>query len=85
VLCEPTAASGLARLGDDGVEPGGAGHLAGAVEATGLSQLGEEVTGENRADAVDRLEGVAAGVGAGEAAKLGFQRLELLLEDGDQA
>ncbi len=70
MLSEPAAAFRLAGFVDDRVEAGSAHGLAGAVEACALAELGEQVTGEDRPDAVDRLQRQASTVGAGKAAQL---------------
>jgi len=65
---EMAAAAGFAGLVDDRVEPGQTGDLSATVEPACLADLGEQVAGENRPDPVDRLQRLAALVGAGEAA-----------------
>jgi hypothetical protein len=69
-LGELAATARLARLLDDRVEPGQAGDLVGATESARLTDLGEQVAGEDRADTVDRLQRLAAPIIAGEAAQL---------------
>src|SRR6266516_2651349 len=56
---------------------------AGAAEATRLAGLGEQMAGEDRADRVDRLQRLTPCVGAGEAAQLAVDRIQLHRERGD--
>jgi hypothetical protein len=72
------AAAALARLVDDRVEAGQPGDLLGAAEAARLADLGEQVSGQNRPDPIDRLQRLAALIVAGEAAQLAVDRLQLL-------
>src|SRR6266487_1156032 len=65
-LGQVAAAARLTGLVDDGVEAGQAADLLGALEARRLADLGEQVAGEDRPDTIDRLQGLAALVGAGE-------------------
>jgi hypothetical protein len=67
VLGEPAAALRPARLVDVRVEACGADRLAGTLEARRLTELGQQVAGQDRPDTVDRLQGHAAPIGAGEA------------------
>jgi hypothetical protein len=55
VLGQLAATPRLARLVDDGIEAGRAHRLTGAPEAGRLAELGEQMAGEDRPDAVDRL------------------------------
>src|SRR6266511_876263 len=73
----------LARFVDDRVEASQPGDLLGAAEAGRLADLGEQVTGEDRPDPVDRLQRLAALVGAGVAPQLCVDRLQLRLERAD--
>lgn len=82
-LGEMAAAASVARLVDDRIEAGQAGDLPGAAEAAGLPDLGQQVAGEDRPDPVNRLQRLAALVGAGEAAQLDVDRVELRLERRD--
>ena len=79
VLGEVTAASGVARLVDDRIEAGGADRLSCAPEAGCLAELGEQVTGEDRPDAIDRLQRDAPAVVSCEAAQLRLERVQLVL------
>jgi hypothetical protein len=76
-LRKMTAPTALARLVDDRIEAGQAGDLVGAAEAACLADLGEQVAGQDRPDPVDRLQGLAALVLAGEATQLGVDAVEL--------
>jgi hypothetical protein len=51
LLREPAAALRVGGLDDDGVEPGDADDLIGATEAARFADLGEEMTGDDGADA----------------------------------
>jgi hypothetical protein len=66
-----------------GVEPGQPGDLDGAAEAAGLADLGQQVTGEDGADPVDRLQRLAALVAAGETTQVGVDRIQLRLQGRD--
>src|SRR5262249_9689676 len=85
VLGEVAAPRRLAPGVDDRVEARGPHPPGGAAEALGFAELGEDVAGEDRADAVDRLERLAAAVGACEAAQLALELALLVLEQVDQA
>jgi hypothetical protein len=60
MLGEVAAPRPLPGVVDDRVEAGGTHRGAGAAEALRLAEFGEDVAGEDRADAVDRLERLAA-------------------------
>src|SRR5437762_3103175 len=77
---EPAAPARVGRLEDDRIEAGGAYDLACAAEAPCVADLGKQVTGDDRADAVDRLKRLKARIGAGQAAKLAVDLRELLLD-----
>jgi hypothetical protein len=76
-LGELAAKARLSRLVDDRVEAGQAGDLLGAAEAARLVDLGEQMAGEDRADPLDRLQRPSSCVGAGEAAQLAVDRIQL--------
>jgi hypothetical protein len=80
---EAAAALALGRLDHSRVEAAGAYELAGSLEAAGIADFGEQVADEDRADTEDGLQRLAARVGAGEAAQLALEQLELLLECRD--
>src|SRR5438034_1194461 len=69
-LREMAAPARLARLVDDRVEPGKPRDLLGATETACVADLGEQVTGEDRADPVDRLQRLAALIAASETPQL---------------
>jgi hypothetical protein len=77
VLGELAAPLCLARLGDDRVEPGGPDGLSRAAESFRFAQLGEQVAGQDRTDAVDRLQRLCAWVATSEGAQLALERGEL--------
>ena len=58
--------------------------LAGAAEAIGLADLGQQVGGEDGADAEDRAQRLQAQVAARTLAQLGIDDRELLVEHRDQ-
>ncbi len=79
-LGEVAAAAALARLVDNRVEAGQPGDLLGVAEAARLADLGQQVAGQDRPDPVDRLQRLAALVGAGEATQLRVDRVQLRLQ-----
>ena len=82
-LGEFAAAVAIAGRLDGWVESRQAGDLLSAAEAARLTDLGEEMAGEDRPDSVDRLQAAAAIVSTGEAAQLGVDRVQLCLERSD--
>jgi hypothetical protein len=80
LLGKPATAFAVCRFDRSGVETACANELPCAVEAAGVADLGEQVTGEDRADAEDRLQRLAAPVGASEAAQFALEQLELFVE-----
>ncbi len=70
----------LARFLDDRIQAGEPRDLFGTAEAARLPDLGEQVTGEDRPDAVDRLQCLAALVTVGEAAQLRVDGGDLRLQ-----
>src|SRR6266508_7019499 len=84
LLAELAAAPGLGRFGDDRIEACGPDDLAGAAEAVGLADLGQEVGGEHGADAEDRAQRLQAWVAARTLAQLGVDDRELFVEHRDQ-
>jgi len=83
-LGEAAASLVVGRFDHDRVEPGGAHELAGAPEAARVADLGEQVAGEDRSDAPDRLQGAQTSVDAGKTAQLAVELGDFLLEGGDQ-
>jgi hypothetical protein len=83
LLRELAAALRVGRLEDDRVESAGADDLLGAAEAACIPDLGEQVAGDDGADAVDLLQGHEAAVAAGEAAQLPLELGHLLRSRGD--
>ena len=84
VLGEVAAASRFAGLLDDRIETGGADRLSCAPEAGRFAELGEQVTGEDRAYPVDRLQRHATPIATSEATQLRLQRAQLALDRFDQ-
>src|SRR5436190_15429598 len=82
-LREMAAPARLARLVDDRVEPGKPRDLLGATETACVADLGEQVTGEDRADPVDRLQRLGALIAASETPQLRVDRPELRLQRAD--
>jgi hypothetical protein len=85
VLGQPAAVPRFARLVDDGIQAGGADRLTRTAEARRLAELGEQVTGQDRPNAVDRLQRDAASVGSCEPSQLGLERAQLALNGFDQS
>jgi hypothetical protein len=55
------------------------------AEARRFAELGEQVTGQDRPDAIDRLQRQTAPIAAREASQLGLQRAQLILDRLDQS
>jgi hypothetical protein len=62
LLGETTAALALGRFDHARVEAAGADQLPRPLKARDVADLGEQVAGEDRADAEDRLQRLAAAV-----------------------
>jgi hypothetical protein len=76
------ATARLSRLLNDRIEPGQTSDLPGAVEATRFTDLSEQMAGENRPDAADLVQRLAALISPGETAQLRVEGGDLRLERG---
>ena len=82
LLGEATTAPTISRFLDGRVKPAGAHKLPRPPEAAGVADLGEQMAGEDRADAEDRLQRPAAPVAARVTAQFALEQLDLLLQGG---